>query len=70
MPLLAPAEMSFDAFMQHMKRDKKVLTDQLRFILPTSIGSAEVLSTVTESTLRDVVNFHNQADSSALFSSN
>jgi len=70
LPLLAPAEMDFDAFMQHMKRDKKVLNGQLRFILPTSIGSAEVLSTVTENTLRDVVNFHNQADPSALFSSN
>ena len=70
LPLLAPKEMNFDAFMQHMKRDKKVLNGQLRFILPTAIGSAEVLATVTENTLRDVVNFHNQADPSALFSSN
>ncbi|NQZ49274.1 MAG: 3-dehydroquinate synthase [Moritella sp.] len=70
LPLMAPAEMDFDAFMRHMKRDKKVLNGQLRFILPTSIGSAELFSTVTENTLRDVVNFHNQADPSALFSSN
>lgn len=70
LPLLAPAQMSFDAFMQHMKRDKKVLDGQLRFILPTTIGGAEVVANVTENTLRDVVNFHNQADPSALFSSN
>jgi len=68
LPLFAPKEMDFSAFMKHMKRDKKVLNGQLRFILPTSVGKADVVANVTENTLRDVVKIHNQAESCVPYS--
>ncbi len=55
LPVSKPDTMSFDAFMRHMARDKKVLAGQLRFILPTGIGSAEVVAGVEESILRQVI---------------
>lgn len=70
LPVSAPATMNFNAYMKHMKRDKKVLNGQLRFILPTDVGAAEVVGNVSENTLREVVNLHYQADPSAKFSSN
>lgn len=58
LPLKAPCQMDLDAFLLHMKRDKKVLSGQLRFIVPTSIGSAEVVSDVTSKILADVIASH------------
>ena len=49
LPVQGPAEMDFDAYMKHMMRDKKVLAGQLRLILPTAIGAAQVVSGVTRS---------------------
>ena len=46
LPTHTPESMSFDAFMQHMMRDKKVLSGKLRLVLPTGIGHAEVVSDV------------------------
>jgi len=70
LPLLAPQAMQLEDFIRHMKRDKKVLNGELRFILPTTIGKAEIVASVTENTLRDVVNIHNQAELRALYCSN
>ena len=56
LPVIAPETMGFDDFIKHMMRDKKVLSGQLRLVLPTSIGSAEVVSNVTHEVLRDVIN--------------
>ncbi len=39
-----------------MMRDKKVLSGQLRLVLPTSIGTAEVVSDVPHDVLRRVIN--------------
>jgi 3-dehydroquinate synthase len=47
--------MSYDDFMRHMMRDKKVLAGQLRLILPTSIGSAQVISTTPESVIKQAI---------------
>ncbi|MCC4800184.1 3-dehydroquinate synthase [Enterovibrio norvegicus] len=55
LPVKAPATMDYDAFIKHMKRDKKVLSGQLRFVLPTSIGTAEVVANVTTETLAEVI---------------
>jgi 3-dehydroquinate synthase len=44
--------MSYDDFMPHMMRDKKVLSGQLRLVLPTGIGSAEVVSDVPHEQIR------------------
>ena len=38
-----------------MMRDKKVLSGQLRLVLPTSIGSAEVVADVPFDVLQDVI---------------
>ncbi|AAW86786.1 MULTISPECIES: 3-dehydroquinate synthase [Aliivibrio] len=55
LPLKAPKEMTVDAFMKHMMRDKKVLSGKLRLVLPTSIGSSEVVTGVSESVLAEVI---------------
>ncbi len=55
LPILAPSSMSIDDFMKHMMRDKKVLAGQLRLILPTSIGSADMISDTPMSVINDVI---------------
>lgn len=42
LPVNGPQEMSVDAYMPHMMRDKKVLAGELRLILPLAIGVSEV----------------------------
>ncbi|HIF9374138.1 TPA: 3-dehydroquinate synthase [Photobacterium damselae] len=55
LPVKAPESMTYDSFMQHMMRDKKVLSGQLRLVLPTAIGSAEVVSDIPHDVLRRVI---------------
>ena len=55
LPVNKPSEMSFESFMQHMAVDKKVLAGQLRFVLPTSIGSAELVSGVQDDILHTAI---------------
>ncbi|WP_428772689.1 3-dehydroquinate synthase [Vibrio sp.] len=55
LPIHTPAEMTFEAFMKHMMRDKKVLAGELRLVLPTDIGSAEVVKGVAESVLEQAI---------------
>lgn len=55
LPIHAPESMDFDSFIKHMRRDKKVLGGQIRLVLPTQIGQADVFSQVTESTLEQVI---------------
>ena len=55
LPVAAPESMDFDSFIKHMRRDKKVLGGKLRLVLPTSIGTAEVFSQVTEPMLQQVI---------------
>ncbi|RXJ73451.1 3-dehydroquinate synthase [Veronia nyctiphanis] len=55
LPVKAPASMDYDAFIKHMMRDKKVLSGQLRLVLPTSVGTAEVVADVTSETLAEVI---------------
>jgi len=55
LPLVAPKNMSYAEFIVHMRRDKKNLAGQLRFILPTSIGSSEVRDDVTEDILKQIL---------------
>ena len=48
LPLAAPEEMQYEHFAKHMQLDKKVLNGQLRLILPTSVGTSEIYSDVSE----------------------
>jgi len=51
LPITGPATMSAQSYIVHMLRDKKALNNRMRFVLPTSIGSAQVVSDVTEQML-------------------
>ena len=42
LPVSGPQEMSAQAYLPHMMRDKKVLAGQLRLVLPLGIGKSEV----------------------------
>ncbi len=57
LPIHTPESMSFDDFMKHMMRDKKVLSGQLRLVLPTGIGSASVVSDVPEAMIQQAIDF-------------
>lgn len=48
LPTHTPNSMNYEDFIKHMMRDKKVLAGQLRLILPTGIGRAEVMADTTE----------------------
>ena len=55
LPLAAPENMDFDAFVRHMRRDKKNLAGKLRFIVPTAIGHSEMRDDVTEAMLQQIL---------------
>jgi len=55
LPIRAPANMGFDEFICHMKRDKKNLAGKLRFIVPTAIGQSEIRDDITEDLLREIL---------------
>ena len=55
LPITSPTDMDFDAYMKHMRRDKKNLAGKLRFIVPTSIGTSEIRDDVTEEMLQQVL---------------
>ncbi len=57
LPVHTPDTMSFDDFMTHMMRDKKVLSGQLRLVLPTGIGSAEVIADTPQDIIKQAIDF-------------
>ena len=58
LPVKAPKEMSYDSFIRHMMRDKKVLSGRLRLVLPTSIGRSEVIDNTPRELLKSVIINH------------
>ncbi len=57
LPVHTPESMSFDDFMRHMMRDKKVLSGELRLVLPTDIGRAEVVKGVPDSIIEQAIDY-------------
>ena len=55
LPTVAPANMGYDIFMQHMRHDKKVQAGKLNFVIPNKIGEAKVTNQVPEEVLRAVL---------------
>ncbi|UPW19155.1 3-dehydroquinate synthase [Agarivorans sp. TSD2052] len=55
LPITPPKDMGFEQFIPHMMRDKKVLAGKLRLVLPSSIGTAEVVDSITESDIKTVI---------------
>jgi 3-dehydroquinate synthase len=51
-PLPAIADLSIAEALQAMRRDKKVVSGRLHFVLPSAIGSAHVVKDVSEKELR------------------
>ncbi|MCX8649736.1 3-dehydroquinate synthase [Gilliamella sp. B2776] len=43
LPVIRPTQMSIESYLPHMMRDKKVLSGQLRLVIPTKIGHAEII---------------------------
>ncbi|MFY9994855.1 MAG: 3-dehydroquinate synthase [Leclercia sp.] len=46
LPVTGPREMSAQAYLPHMLRDKKVLAGEMRLVLPLAVGKSEVRSGV------------------------
>ncbi|WJG25930.1 3-dehydroquinate synthase [Vibrio furnissii] len=57
LPVHTPDSMSFHDFMKHMMRDKKVLAGELRLVLPTSIGTADVVKGVPEAVIEQAIDY-------------
>ncbi len=57
LPVHTPESMTYADFMKHMMRDKKVLSGELRLVLPTSIGTADVVKGVPESVIEQAIDF-------------
>lgn len=55
LPIHTPDTMDYEHFIKHMMRDKKVLAGQLRLILPTGIGSSEVVANTDESIIKQAI---------------
>ncbi len=55
LPIEKPDSMSVADFVKHMKRDKKVQANVMRFIIPTKIGNCEIMSDVTETELESIL---------------
>jgi len=55
LPIAPPENMGLADFIPHMMRDKKVLDGKLRLVLPSSIGTAEVVDTITENDIKTVI---------------
>ncbi len=55
LPVVAPAQMDFAAFIRHMMRDKKVLSGKLRLVLPTGIGTSDLFADVDSAVLQQVI---------------
>ena len=51
LPVNGPQQMSAEDYLPHMMRDKKVLSGELRLVLPTGLGKAEVRSGVGHDTV-------------------
>ncbi len=57
LPVQTPESMSFEDFIKHMMRDKKVLSGELRLVLPTSIGTSEVVKGVPEAIIKQAIDY-------------
>lgn len=55
LPVYTPEVMTFEQFLKHMMRDKKVLSGQLRLVLPTGIGSSIVMNEDSQEKLKQAI---------------
>lgn len=55
LPVSGPESMSYADYMPHMRKDKKTLAGEIRFVITTGIGSSKVTSEATEAQLQHVL---------------
>ena len=55
LPTAGPTDMNCEQYLVHMKEDKKVQADTIRFVLPKQLGQAILVKDVTESELNQVL---------------
>jgi 3-dehydroquinate synthase len=55
LPVEGPSNMQASTYIKHMLRDKKVLNNNMRFVLPIGIGQAHVVSDVGEQELKHLL---------------
>lgn len=56
LPVTGPREMSAEAYIPHMMRDKKVLAGEMRLVLPLAIGKSEVRGGVAHDVVLGAIN--------------
>lgn len=55
LPIAGPDNMNCDQYLVHMRKDKKVQADTIRFVLPKRLGQAILVKDVTESELHNIL---------------
>ena len=55
LPIAGPDHMNCEQYLVHMKKDKKVQADTIRFVLPKQLGQAILVKDVTESELNQIL---------------
>ena len=55
LPIAGPTQMTCADYIKHMKKDKKVQADTIRFVLPKQLGQAILVKDVTESELQQIL---------------
>jgi 3-dehydroquinate synthase len=55
LPVVRPSQMSIESYLPHMMRDKKVISGQLRLVIPTKIGHAEVIDGIDKNLVLDSI---------------
>lgn len=55
LPVVGPEQMNCADYIKHMRKDKKVQADTIRFVLPKAIGNAILVKDVTEQELQQIL---------------
>mgnify|MGYP000392104200 CR=1 FL=1 len=55
LPVQGPASMNLESYLKHMKKDKKVLAQTIRFEQYKSLGQAILVSDVSEKELQKIL---------------
>lgn len=59
LPTHKPTTMSIESYIPHMLRDKKVMTNEIRLVLPTKIGSADVFDLIDTECIKSAISVTN-----------
>ncbi|MFT5163687.1 MAG: 3-dehydroquinate synthase, partial [Alteromonadaceae bacterium] len=63
LPTKGPGDMNYADYLPHMRKDKKTLAGEIRFILPLGLGASKVTSSVSEAQLQQVLGVATESQS-------